>query len=93
MGEMCVVLSVFSLLLCAISLWWDSHIVVVAYGSAEHMKRGHALFHLLKTAVLVPTIVVLLFVFTGHMRCDAKEPAWVVRAHPESCPRQIPVKP
>jgi hypothetical protein len=84
MGIICVVLAVVALAMCVISLCWDGTIIVNYSDSSE---RGHALFHLLKTAVVVPALVTLLFVFGAHLRCNDKDSTWEVRNHGcPSCP-------
>ncbi len=87
MGIACVMLAVVALLLCAIGLCWDGFQI---YEADNQGQRGHALFHLLKTAVVVPTIVLLLFVFGAHMRCNDKESNWEPRPHcQEGTPKPV----
>jgi uncharacterized membrane protein len=93
MGIICVVLAVASLIMCLISLIWNSTVVVEHNDSGE---RGHALFHLLKTFVVVPTVVLMLFVFSAHLRCNDKDNTWEVKNHGcqkcQECPKP-PLKP
>lgn len=78
MGVACIVLTVVSLIMCLIGLVWDGDVVVT---SNDMDRRSHAFFHLLKTAVVAPTIVLLIFVFASHLRCNDTESTWDVKPH------------
>ena len=78
MGLVCVLLTIATLIMCLISLIWNSQIIVT---NSDMDERGHALFHLLKTFVVVPTVVLLIFVFASHLRCDDARATWEVKPH------------
>jgi len=90
MGVMCVLLAIASLIMCLIALIWDG---IYAVENQDSEIRGHALFHILKVAVVVPAVVLLLFVFAAHLQCNDQQSTWETKPHCSKCDQCGPKKP
>jgi len=89
MGTAAVLLAIVSLAMCAVSLIWDGEIIV----DNNNPDREYVLFQLFRTCVVVPTIILLLFVFSAHLDCDDAEARWNVTPHDAPCPKCSPRQP